>query len=230
MIAMPPVTLCITTGNRPALLKRTLESLLPFNRFDAVLAVNDFGDEETNEVFHDLCPDGLLVRSPAKRLQHVAIDAMYSRVTTPLIMHCEDDWLFAPGDVLSPAFKALESDSRISAVAFPEIRGSEESFVHDSRGYWVPGAHAERTFAYTLQPALLWRSTWETFGPFAQFTSEGKIKRAFYKDGRFAAYIDPGLCSHIGYDSVAHVSGWNRVRRNVLTRYYKYFEPDVGLR
>ena len=48
------VTACITMGRRPQLLRETLRSLLPLLSSMPVLAVNDFGDDETNAVFREL--------------------------------------------------------------------------------------------------------------------------------------------------------------------------------
>jgi len=55
------VTICITMGLRPDLLRQNLESLHPLIAELPVLAVNDFGDTETNQAFADICPAGELV-------------------------------------------------------------------------------------------------------------------------------------------------------------------------
>jgi hypothetical protein len=220
---IPAATLCLTFGNRPELLRQTLASLAPFDHFTALLGVNDFGDEASTAVFREFCPGGVLVKSPAKRLQHVAIDAMYARVTTPLIMHCEDDWVFNSGDPVRPAYEILRSNDRLSVVGFVEIENYEHWDRHKTADLEYVTAKPEYAYGYMLQPSLLWRSTWEMHGPYARFTSEGRIARHFQKQGYQVAYLTPGLCRHIGEShSVANVRGWQRMRRNVLTRFLKW--------
>lgn len=221
---MLPVTLCLTFGRRPALLRETLQSLLPFNSFDEILGVNDFGDAESSAIFRELCPGATLVRSPAKRLQHVAIDAMYSRVKTPLIMHCEDDWLFDPTDVVTDAAKILDHDPGVSVVSLVKKRCAPGTVTRyaDGISYWFPIARRKSRFgSYTFNPSLVRRSTWAEHGPYSRYTSEGMLSEHFKAHGLSTAHLANGFCSHIGHsDSVAHVSGWQRLRRNILTRYY----------
>ena len=88
------LTLCLTIGRRPELLRQTLQSLLDKVEFADIIAINDFRDEETNQVFRELCPEGLLINLPTQVGHHKAVDEMYSKVQTEYIFHCEDDWLF----------------------------------------------------------------------------------------------------------------------------------------
>ena len=55
------IDLCLTIGRRPTLLRKTLESLLPRANFKKIIAINDFRDEETNDVFKELAPAGILI-------------------------------------------------------------------------------------------------------------------------------------------------------------------------
>ena len=55
------ITLCLTIGKRPQELRRTLESILSQINFEHIIAINDFRDEETNQVFRELCPHGTLI-------------------------------------------------------------------------------------------------------------------------------------------------------------------------
>ncbi len=42
---MLPVTLCLTIGRRPELLRQTLTSLMGVGHFAKVIAINDFRDQ-----------------------------------------------------------------------------------------------------------------------------------------------------------------------------------------
>jgi hypothetical protein len=71
------VDLCLTIGRRPTLLRQTLESLLPRANFKKIIAINDFRDEETNDVFKELCPNGILLNLDKQLGHHRAVDLMY---------------------------------------------------------------------------------------------------------------------------------------------------------
>ena len=88
------ITLCLTIGRRPELLRQTLESLFSQISFEHIIAINDFRDEETNQVFRELCPTGILLNLAEQVGHHKAVDVMYAQVKTNYIFHCEDDWLF----------------------------------------------------------------------------------------------------------------------------------------
>ena len=62
--------------------------------FEHIIAINDFRDEETNQVFRELCPHGTLIVQKKQVGHHRAVDLMYAQVKTPYIFHCEDDWQF----------------------------------------------------------------------------------------------------------------------------------------
>src|SRR5690606_30234712 len=70
------ITMCLTIGRRPDLLRQTLETLRGLPPLP-VIAINDFRDEETNAVFREFYPEGLLL-DPGRHLgHHGAVDAMY---------------------------------------------------------------------------------------------------------------------------------------------------------
>lgn len=103
------ITICLTIGRRPDLLRQTLESLSGLPPIP-VLAINDFGDAETSAVFKDFCPQGRLIQ-PGRHLgHHAAIDEMYSHVDTPYIFHGEDDWGFSRTDFLKESLLLLQSE------------------------------------------------------------------------------------------------------------------------
>ena len=71
------LTLCLTIGRRPELLRQTLQSLLDKVEFADIIAINDFRDEETNQVFRELCPQGTLINLNEQVGHHKAVDTMY---------------------------------------------------------------------------------------------------------------------------------------------------------
>jgi hypothetical protein len=71
------ITLCLTIGRRPILLRETLASLLHRAEFKQIIAINDFRDQETNDVFKELCPTGILINPNQQLGHHCAVDLMY---------------------------------------------------------------------------------------------------------------------------------------------------------
>lgn len=88
------ITLCLTIGKRPQQLLTSLSSLIERVPFQHIIAINDFGDDETNHVFKQLCPQATLISNAVHMGHHLAIDTLYSQIKTPYIFHTEDDWLF----------------------------------------------------------------------------------------------------------------------------------------
>ena len=204
---MQAITLTLTMGRRPELLKRTLSSL--FNRVELknVIAINDFRDEATNDMFQTLCPWGQLI-SPGHQLgHHRAVDLMYARVRTPYILHCEDDWLFDDELNLHKAVDLLNFDPQISQVCLRKIADfnlpeeDQKLIINQS----VEGHHYFRLDAihpqwhgYTFNPHIAKLEQWRDHGGFTRFKKERHVSRHLRAQGRFTAYINPGCCDHIG--------------------------------
>lgn len=212
----PSVTLCLTIGNRPEQLRQTLTSLLARASFDDVIAVNDFRDEPTNAAFRELCPGGQLVLMDEQVGHHRAVDAMYERIRTPYVFHCEDDWWFdAPCDL--DAAEALLQHPQASIVCFRKVTDAlfdkprhfkAKPFVHQGQKGLRLDHLNKHWHAFTFNPHLARLDLWKQLGNFSRFASEKEISQTLRAQGRYVVYADPGACHHIG-DGVS-VSGTNK--------------------
>lgn len=215
------VTLCLTIGRRPDLLRKTLESLAGMPPLP-ILAINDFGDADTNAVFEELCPQGRLIQ-PGRHLgHHAAIDEMYSHVNTPYIFHGEDDWDFSRTDFLTDALLLLQSEPRISVVCF---RASDDMQLSDSDRALIvtemrSGISFERLDAlhkqwhgYTFNPHLAPKQLWQQLGGFTQFAKERHLSRFLRGKGQYAAFMLPEACRHIGEGRSTVAIPFARVKR-----------------
>lgn len=199
------ITHCLTIGRRPDLLARTLDSLSPALRALPTLAINDFGDAETNAVLQGRCPSARLV-GPGRHLgHHAAVDALYAVVGTPYIWHGEDDWLFHRADFLDPARELLKAEPRISCVCFRDVADfpqAERARVEHGSAGGIHYARLDRLHpqwhGYTFNPHLARRSLWADVGGFAQFGRERHISRHLRARGMFVALLQPGACTHLG--------------------------------
>lgn len=226
------VTLCLTIGRRPHLLRQTLNSLFERCKFENIIAINDFRDEPTNAVFRELCPEGKLISLDQQIGHHRAVDHMYSMVQTPYVFHCEDDWLFdAPIDIAG-ATEALKSNSQISQVCLRRLSDfnfseSEKPLITKIRvnqnDYFRLDRLHPQWHGYTLNPHISSIGTWRSLGGFSGFKKERHISRLLRTQGFFSAYASPGACLHIGeLQSVSWDAG-NPSRYVLLRRRLKEF-------
>lgn len=212
---LPPITLCLTIGNRPQELRQTLLSLQSHASFENIIAVNDFRDEPSNEVFRELCPTGKLVLLDERVGHHRAVDAMYQHINTPYVFHCEDDWFFDAAPDFLAAIGFLE-DPNTSVVCFRNAF----DVLRDKPGGLKPSMHVFQKnsglrldhlhplwHGFSFNPHLTKLALWQKLGGFSRFASEKEISTSLRADKRFVVYTEPGACRHIG-DGVS-VSGSN---------------------
>lgn len=207
------VTLCLTIGKRPVELTKSLQSLLNYVDFKHVIAINDFGDTATNDAFLEVCPHGKLIDLQRNLGHHKAVDYLYTQVSTEYIFHSEDDWLFDACPDIDNAIALLNYNPTISCVGFRKI----EDFIYDPQerstakridtnlGHYVRLDHLhEQWHGYSFNPHIAKKSLWQHYAPFAQFKKERHISRFLRKEGYYMAYLEHGVCHHIGYHSVAN--------------------------
>lgn len=203
------IDLCLTIGRRPSLLRQTLESLLHRANFKQIIAINDFRDPATNDVFNELCPEGILINMNEQLGHHRAVDLMYSKVSSPYILHCEDDWLFTSELMLDESMQLLRWNKNIGSVCLRKIEDfnlNEEQELKkiieqhgDIKFCRLDGTH-EQWHGYTFNPHVTSLSQWRRLGPYSAFKKERHISRKLRSAGTFVAYLQPGSCVHIGVD------------------------------
>ena len=201
------VTICMTLGHRPKELRATLESLGPEITSLPFLAINDFGDQETNDLFLELCPHGRIIDMRGKVGHNRAIDALYGHVQTPYIFHIEDDWTFTRTDFLEDALKLLTSDPKVTMVLLRDLDNirilpGKEDKVIEGETLGIPWVRLDQTsdkwFGYTFNPHLSKKQTWLDLGGFSQFRGEMHVSRHFRQQDRYCLLLDPGACHHAG--------------------------------
>ncbi|MDO5651395.1 MAG: glycosyltransferase [Moraxella sp.] len=200
-------TLCLTIGKRPDELKRTLESLFVKQKFANIIAINDFGDDATSDVFRALCPHGRLIELERQVGHHQAVDAMYRYVKTPYILHCEDDWLF-DGELDLTSAKLLLECEDFAVVCFrdladfPDYEDCKNEVIFEQLGevrYARKDHLHEQWHGFTFNPHLTKTTLWQSLdGGFSHFKKERHISRYFKKHKKIVAFIQPASCRHIG--------------------------------
>ena len=211
---MNGVTLCITMGRRPDLLRQTLSALLEHAQFDAIIAINDFRDDETNQAFKEMCPDGRLISLDRQLGHHGAVDLMYGLVSTPWVFHCEDDLLFEKPIDLQRLIGVLKSDPTLSAICLrqrsdfylkPEDDRKVRFESHGGLNFFRLYPVHEQWHGYSFNPHLASVDLWRSVGPFSKFKKERHISRTIRKMGLTMPYWADGGCTHLGAnDSVSY--------------------------
>lgn len=204
------LTICFTIGRRPELLRETLLSMNPLLRHYRVLAVNDFGDDATNEVFCTDCPHGELLSLGEHVGHHRAVDHMYDRVKTEFILHCEDDWKFHDLNFLGQSIDVLRASNNLSMVCLRSLSDFEftnEDFAKkleirlgESRLADMTRLH-DQWHGFTFNPHLARAELWRSLGGFSSFKKERHISRHLRKKGLKVGYLHPGFCRHIGVEA-----------------------------
>lgn len=223
------LTLCLTIGRRPELLRQTLQSLLDKVEFTDIIAINDFRDEETNQVFRELCPQGILINLDEQVGHHKAVDTMYSQVRTQYIFHCEDDWIFDQPLNIAHYIEILEKDKKITSLClrrltdFPHTQEEQQQIQFLNTN---PIATASLTklhkqwHGYTFNPHITNLEIWKTTQGFANFKKERHISRWFRQQGKYNLFLKDGACYHIGEDeSIANppkLTFWAKAKAKIF--------------
>ncbi len=131
------ITMCVTACGRPDLLQKTLDSFftLAKGHVPRVLVSEDMGTPEQCDGLVARYGHGITVFRNEPRLGQVgAIDMLYALVETPLVFHCEDDWLFENNaNFLEESLDVLEHDQLVHQVWLREHNG-QSCVGHPLRG------------------------------------------------------------------------------------------------
>jgi hypothetical protein len=199
------VTVVLTSCGREDLLARTLESFLAHHRPGRFLIVEDSADPAPAARLADL-HGGIDVLTNATRLgQLPSIDRAYATVTTPLVLHLEDDWEFTGPIDVPGAVGLLDQRPDVNAVCFRRLadlpfkeRLRRRRFSHEGRRYARLDHIHPDWHAHTFNPTLLRLATWRELGPYTRHGNERTLSRVVKDRGGFVAYQLPGVCGHIG--------------------------------
>lgn len=223
------ITLCLTIGKRPVELRQTLNSIFDKIEFKHVIAINDFRDEETNQVFRDVCPHGQLISLDEQVGHHKAVDIMYSQVKTPYIFHCEDDWLFDQPLEMDKYIKIIDCNANATALCFRkwtdfplnEEQKSQLEFITASPLNLIrfDKTHVQ-WHGFTFNPHLSSVELWKSMpNGFSSFKKERHVSRWFRAQQKYVLFLEQGICHHIGDVSIANppkTTWWQKTKAKIF--------------
>lgn len=218
------ISVCLTSCGRWDLLERTISSLLTF--WD--------GPPPAAFYIHDdsgFIPDGLMKDLDRFLMRHWqimadwsfsnyagqvhAIDTLYSKVTTPYIFHCEDDWEFFAEGFIHDSRSVLEAEPKCACVwirhpsdrnghtVLPGVKLTRQhvryqQMAHRFRGNW---------HGFTWNPGLRRLSDYKAMGKFSSFCewrsndhaiAEIQFNKKYYEAGYVGMSLCRGFVRHIG--------------------------------
>lgn len=204
---MEPYTVVVTSCGRFDLLERTLSSLCRFldGPCSQIIVIEDSGRAEVRDVVHAIAPKAQVIVNTRRLGQLTSIDFAYSRVQTPWIFHCEDDWEFSDGKFIHDSHALLQEFPELSLISLRprselnrRVRNAPPRQFKDI-GYFRadPFSHPEY-FGYSFNPGLRRREDYLRIGPFSTFRGEREISYCFKKLGYTMGYLERHCVEHIG--------------------------------
>lgn len=197
----------LTSCGRFDLLRQTVESFLRFAdvRPMQFIIVEDSGDDKVRDALAGLdFPFEFVINRPALG-QDAAIDAGYALVKTPLVFHCEDDWLFFRGDFIRESFYLLEKFPKVSVVflrGLDERKELRELQIQESDGVLFvltyPKLH-KQFFGYGYNPGLRRLADYQRVAPVAAVGDEGMVSWVFKHLGFYSAHLFIPAAAHLGW-------------------------------
>ncbi len=199
------ITCVLTSCGRWDFLERSIDTFLDHHEPGRFILIEDSADRAFAERIRARWPQIEVVLNEPRLGQMPAIDKAYSMVTTPWIVHLEDDWVFVGAMDVDDAKRLLEEDRSVVAVCFSLFRRLKlrqrifrTTFRHGPHTYArMDRAHRD-WHGYSFYPTLLRRSTWVEHGPYTPFGNERTISRHMKDRGLGLAYQLPGIGIHVG--------------------------------
>lgn len=203
------VTVILTSCGRFDLLKKTIESFLLHNTYHIKewYIYEDSGEKVPDEFKKDY--PFIKWIEPLKRTgQIVALDTLWSMVTTPYAHCLEDDWLTVAGGFIEESMAILETNPRIMQVWLQHLEPHNQHPVDWTKGYGVMKAAPGLYSGIRFNPSLKRKADYDLIAPFSKHTtflfdkpwkSEAAIAKVYTARGYKAAILPEVYVKHIGH-------------------------------
>lgn len=206
---MSDLTVVLTSCRRPDLLAGTLDSFFSTNDYPLheFIIIEDSDDASVLEVAKRY-PDQPIrvILNGVNMGQHRSIDRAYSEVTTPYILHLEDDWAFPVTGVVRRGVEILKRDPVVKLVQLRTDADMPGNIRNMARapgdiGYWRIPPTAHRVWhSFTFNPTVKRLADYRELPQgYAGFRTEAEIS-LYYKDrGAVMAWLAGTDVKHSGF-------------------------------
>lgn len=204
---LPYITCVITSCNRIALLRQTIQSLTKYYSFAEIIIIEDGGAVLTEFEKHGT----KVIYNTPKLGQIRSIDIAYSFVKTPYIFHCEDDWEFYRGGFIEESLTILETYPSILQVhlreqndmnGHPILKLQNRFDLVDTNYNWK---------GFSFNPGLRRLSDYKPYTKIVGNPSktsspkdEQKLGQYYFEKGYITAILKQGAVRHIGQNQSTH--------------------------
>jgi len=205
----PEVTCLLTSCGRQDLLERTIDSFLKMNTYDIkeFWVYEDSGIEGVNDRLKIKYPFIYWIEPTTRQGQIVALDTLWSHVTTPYVFHCEDDWLFINTGFIEKSMAIMEANNHIAhvwlrdrtdLVAHPITWGDHYGILKSAPGMWA---------GFQFSPSLKRLADYKAVGSYGKhciferhrpWKAEAAISQLYNRLGYKAAILPEAHIRHIG--------------------------------
>ncbi|WP_342362581.1 glycosyltransferase [Terrarubrum flagellatum] len=200
-------TVVVTSCGRFDLLAKTIDSFERCFAAERIIIAEDSADRAGARAFAAKRPRVEMRINDPKLGQLRSIDRLYGTISTPYVIHLEDDWEFTSPIELERIVRMLESNPDVTAalLAHREYAAHYERSVRmmSSDGleykYFKPDAHP-LWFSYSFNPSIARMDLWRAVGPFAKYETEEKLSGVMKQEGKKIALLWPPVGHHIGDD------------------------------
>jgi Glycosyl transferase family 2 len=231
----------LTSCGRFDLLEKTVSSFLEhFDAEQVIIAEDSEKAEEAAEFARKFTTADVRVNRP-KLGQLRSIDQLYATLTTPYVVHLEDDWGFTRSLDLDRVIEFLEARADIACVCIahrvydPRYAKGAQKEHHGGIDYlvWDLDAHP-KWFSYSFNPSVARMAFWKEAGPFAKFVTEEALSQFCKEQGMRIAMVVPGVADHIGDDRHAPdpfqparaKTLFSRLKRSAAKRWARLTDKD----
>jgi len=246
---MERMTFVLTSCGRPDLLKQTLDSFFQHNNYpiEKYIIIEDSTDERMQQWVLDNYGSVFEVIINRPKLGQIrSVDKAYSRVQTPYIFHCEDDWRFFRGNFIGESLSVLRKDPRTLQVWLrdlwdtnghpPErtILRTEDGVLHRRVTLNYQGWHG-----FSFNPGLRRKSDYDLVGSYEAIghqypgiDHEMAIGQKYRDLGYYATILEEAAVEHTGWDK--RVPKRSTLRRAlhacsppILSTLYRFVEKQL---
>jgi hypothetical protein len=201
------LTTVLTSCGRFDLLEATIRSFLQHFATDKIIVAEDSERPAEAASFAAKFPAVDMRVNLPKLGQLRSIDQLYATLTTPYVVHLEDDWGFTRSLDLESVIRFLEARPDISVVCIahrvydPRYGRGARPTRHEGVDYlvWDLDAHP-KWFSYSFNPSVARLAFWRECGSFARFVTEEDLSKFCKEHGLRIAMVVPGIADHIGDD------------------------------
>jgi glycosyltransferase involved in cell wall biosynthesis len=209
--SMSNITVVLTSCRRQDLLVQTLDSFFGTNDYPIkeFIVIEGSNDQTVAELASRYPDQPLRFIINGNNLgQHRSIDKAYAEVTTPYILHLEDDWLFPVPGVIAKGIAILEQEPKCHLVQLrdhedmpKEVRRITPKQLGDARYSMIPPATHRVWHSFTYNPTVKRLADCKSLeAGYAGFTTEAEISLFYKNQGREMAWLLDAGIKHIGWD------------------------------